>query len=104
MGYLSSIMMTDNYPEWIDDLVEDYDILITNDEVMAKMEEGGNISNTFIEIVFEEVKSHYDYTHLEKWNVEVNNMASHLYFDGDRAENKCYLDDIIKEVDNNDDK
>ena len=95
MGYLSSIMMTDNYPEWIDDLVEDYDILITNDGLDS---DSDNISNAFISLVFEEVKSHYDYKHLEKWNVEVNNMSSHLYFDGELAENKCYIDELMRNI------
>ena len=52
MGYLSNVSNSDDYPYWIDDLVEDYNLDISISDVLNELSErGGNISNAFINIV-----------------------------------------------------
>lgn len=86
-NYLTNMLNTSDYPDFIDTLREDFNIEVTQDHLLAEMVECDyNISNAYISIVFEGVSNKLP-NHENKED-DINNMASNFYVNGERITGK----------------
>jgi len=115
-----AIFSVDDYPDWIDELMNelyklfpDENDLHFDEEVWALIENFEripNIGNAQVMVLFSDMKRMMikRYSHEldealiteeyfeSKFNLEVNNMASHFYFDDESFTELSELDNIIK--------
>ena len=89
----------DDYPDWVDDLAKEYNVEVSKDYIIDRLE-GGNaedhIGNIYCMQVFEQVKVNIcveygnDIARLITWYI--NAMDTHLYFDDIPCETKDDID------------
>ena len=88
MNYLTSIINTNDYPDFIDTLREDFDIDINQEQIFQEIYDCDfNISNAYISLVFEGVSNAISeqYDHMDDY---INNMDSHFYVNGEAITSK----------------
>lgn len=98
-NYLTNMVNTNDYPDFVDTLREDFNIEVTEDHLFAEMAENGfNISNAYISIVFQGVSNKLP-DHDNK-NDYINNMDSKFYVNDEciTGKNDVPLPDGIKRI------
>ena len=101
MSMLKTILNTDDYPDFVATLVEDYKLAITTDDIMSFYSSGDNVSNAFINCVFNYIESEilYEY-HNISISKRVNNLDSHFYVNGEEVRSKKDIESAINEIKN----
>ena len=88
MSYLGSLLSTDDYPDHIDTLREDFDIDIDQEQVFQETKETDfNISNAYVSLVFQGVSNAIS-SQYSDINDYINNMDSKFYVNGDEITGK----------------
>jgi len=83
-NYLNQILNTNDYPERVDILREQFDIEIYHEDICMNMSNGdSNVSNAYVHLVFDDLTKQFNKMGTFNTSYITNNMDSHFYVNGD---------------------